>query len=257
MPQCSQPPHWPRYQRRLGNYDWLPASYTSGQPSCSRWHPTCGASSQWSHTVSSTPCHGAWTSAPLSAHLSTECECTAPQIGTPICSLPVQNNSPVHLTSAAQWTDYQWNAEWLDNTTRLRTFIPDTGTHPFPGMTLPRKAWVRLNRLRTGVGRFRSCLYKWGMAPSAACECGAEEQTAGRVVLQCPIHRPLHRLHGLAVQDVETTQWMLNTCPEIQCGLAADCQNSLKRWRRNAFDADRTKIVQIVWIISKVFFSKM
>jgi len=60
---------------------------------------------------------------------------------------------------AAQWTDHQWNAEWADNPTRLRTLIPDTGTHT-PGMTLPRKAWVRLNWLRTGVGRFRSCLYK-------------------------------------------------------------------------------------------------
>ena len=66
-------------------------------------------------------------------------------------------------------------------------------------------------------------------APSAACECGAEEQTVGHVVLQCPIHQPPHGLHGLTVQDVETTQWMLNTCPEIQCGPAADCQNSLKR----------------------------
>ena len=43
-------------------------SYTSGQPSNPRRHPTCSASSQWSHTVSSTPCHGAWTFAPLSAH---------------------------------------------------------------------------------------------------------------------------------------------------------------------------------------------
>ena len=42
----------------------------------------------------------------------------------------------------------QWNAEWLKITTRLRTFIPDIGTHPH-GMTLPRTAWVRLNRLRT------------------------------------------------------------------------------------------------------------
>jgi len=50
-----------------------------------------------------------------------------------------------------------------DNPTRLRIFIPDSGTHPL-GMTLRSRAWVRLNCLRTGVGRFRSCLYKWGMA---------------------------------------------------------------------------------------------
>jgi len=61
--------------------------------------------------------------------------------------------------------DSRWNAEWLDNLTRLRIFIPDTGTHP-PGMTLPRTAWVRLNRFR---------LHQWSMASSASCECGAEE----------------------------------------------------------------------------------
>jgi len=81
-------------------------------------------------------------------------------------------------------------------------FHPDTGTHP-PGMTLPRTAWVRLNRLRTGVGRFRSCLYKWNMASSAVCECGAEEQTVDHVVLQCPTNRP-HGLHGLASLGDET-----------------------------------------------------
>jgi len=77
--------------------------------------------------------------------------------------------------------------------------------HPTPGMTLPRRAWVRLNRLRTGVGRFRSCLYKWGMASSAARECGAKEQTVDHVVLQCPIHRPSHGLHGLTVLVDKTT----------------------------------------------------
>jgi len=113
---------------------------------------------------------------------------------------------------AAQWGDYQWNAGWADNSTRLRFFIP--GTHP-PGATLPRRTWVRLNRLRTGVGRFRSCLYKWGMTSSAACECDAEEQTADYVVLQCPIHRPPHGVHGLTVLDDETTEWLINICPEI------------------------------------------
>jgi len=34
------------------------------------------------------------------------------------------NNTP-----AVQWADHRWNAEWADNLTRLRIFIPDTGTH--------------------------------------------------------------------------------------------------------------------------------
>jgi len=38
---------------------------------------------------------------------------------------------------------------------------PCIGTHP-PGMAL--------NRLLVDVGRFRSFLHKWGLAPSAACE---------------------------------------------------------------------------------------
>jgi len=31
--------------------------------------------------------------------------------------------------NTAHWADHQWKAELLDNLTRLRTFIPDTGTH--------------------------------------------------------------------------------------------------------------------------------
>jgi len=54
------------------------------------------------------------------------------------------------------------------------------------------------------------------MASSAACEYGAEEQTVDHVVLQCPIERPPHGLHGLTVLDDQTTEWLLNTCPEIQ-----------------------------------------
>ena len=152
----------------------------------------------------------------VSAHPSIECRCTAPQIETPICIRPQQliSVSETNNICAAQWAGHQWSAEWADNPTRLRMLIPDTGTHP-PGMILPRRAWVRLNRHRTCVGRFRSCLCKWGFASSAACGCGAEEQTVGHVVLQCPIHGPPHGLHCLTFLDDETTEWLLNTCPEI------------------------------------------
>jgi len=166
-------------------------------------------------TVSSTPCHRACTPAPPSSHRFTRWERTATQIETPICTRHTTHSpSDSNNIRAAQWADHQ-----LDNTTRLRTFIPDISIHP-PGKALPRTAWVRLNRLRTGVGRFRSCLCKWDMSSSAACEFGAEERTVGHVIIQCPNHRSPHGLHGLTVLDDETIEWLLNTCPEIYCGLA-------------------------------------
>jgi len=59
------------------------------------------------------------------------------------------------------WTDYQWNSGWADKPSRIRIFIPDAG-HPPPGDS-PKSAWVWLiKRHCTGVGRFCSCLYKWG-----------------------------------------------------------------------------------------------
>ena len=76
-----------------------------------------------------------------------------------------------------------------------------------------------------GVGRFRSYLHRWGIASSAVCECGAEDQTVDHVVLQRPIHRPPHGLRGLTVLDEETIEWLLNTCPEIWCDQAVVMKN--------------------------------
>ena len=141
----------------------------------------------------------------------------------PLVSFSDNNNK-----RAALWEDHQWNAEWVHNNTSLRTLIPDTGTPTHPVMTLSRWAWVRLNRLRTVVGGFRSCFYKWGMASYATHECSAEEQTVDHVVLHCPIHRSPHGLHDLTFRDNETTERLLNTCPEISRGQAVD-----KRTRSN------------------------
>ena len=79
-------------------------------------------------------------------------------------------------------------------------------TGPLPGLLgyLPRAAWVKLNRLRTGVGRFHSSMHKWGLAPSPNCECGASEQTADHVLTTaCPIHRGPHGARVLTVLDDE------------------------------------------------------
>jgi len=81
-----------------------------------------------------------------------------------------------------------------------------------PGTALTqRTAWLPQHP----VGRFRSSLCRWSIACSEACECDAEEQTVNHVVLQCPIHRPPHGLHGLKDLDDETIEWLLNTFAEI------------------------------------------
>ena len=137
VPQCSYPPRWPCHQRRLANCDWMPASYTSRQSSYPRGHPTRWASSQRSHTVSGTMCHGAWTSVPCQRSLSIEWECTAPQIETPfvpaaqqLISLSdnKQGGSPVEC-GVSGWTTPQDSV--------LEPPLPDIGTTP-PGFALLR-----------------------------------------------------------------------------------------------------------------------
>ena len=55
---------------------------------------------------------------------------------------------------ASKWTNHKCF--------QARAFVPRTGARPI-GMGLAQAAWVKLNRLRTGVGRFHSSMHKWGL----------------------------------------------------------------------------------------------
>jgi len=126
--QCLYPPYQPHYQRRLANCDWMPASYTSGQPSNPCRHSTCElgrrgvtlslgrramAPGQLLHSALTRP-SGAAAQRLKSRH---------PFVPAVQQLISISDN--IH---AAQWADHQWNAVWADNSTRLRTLIPDTGT---------------------------------------------------------------------------------------------------------------------------------
>ena len=104
---------------------------------------------------------------------------------------------------AAQWTDFKWSTEYSECSSDLRAFIPRTSTRPM-GMGMPRSSWVRLNRLRAGVGCFQSFMRKWGLAPTSNCECGAAEH----IILTCPVHRAPTGIRGLTVLDVDTRCWL-------------------------------------------------
>ena len=115
---------------------------------------------------------------------------------------------------ASEWTNHKWKTEDCKNASRLRSFVLGTGARPV-GMGLPRAAWIKLNRLRTGVGQFYSSMHTWGLAPSPNCECGASEQTADHVLTACPIHRAPHGARGLTVLDDETRCWLNNVTTSI------------------------------------------
>ena len=87
-------------------------------------------------------------------------------------------------------------------------------------MGLPRAAWVKLNRLRTSVGKFHSSMYKWGLVASPNCQCGASEQTADHVLISCSINRATHRACGLTVSITKLNAGLTTSPPTSDSGSA-------------------------------------
>ena len=117
-------------------------------------------------------------------------------------------------TRASEWTNYKWNAEYCENSSRLSVFVARTGARPVE-MGLSRAAWVKFNRLRIGVGQFHSSMHKWGLTSSPNCECGAAEQTADHILIACPIQQAPHGTQVLTVLDDETRCWHDNITTSI------------------------------------------
>ena len=118
-------------------------------------------------------------------------------------------------------TTYKQECE-ASGPTRVHRHISDPGEGVKGGDHLSRKHCTTLNRLQTGVGRFRTFMNKWGLADSAtcecgwvladnaACECGEPEQTADHIINSCPLHRPPSEA-GLFEVGPLTRAWLQHT----------------------------------------------
>ena len=103
-----------------------------------------------------------------------------------------------------------WKQEWeASGSTRVHHHISNPG-EGVKGEDLIRKHWTTLNRLRSGVGRYRSSIKKWGLTDSAACECGEPEQTADHIINSCPLYRPPPEA-GLFEVGPLTRAWLQHT----------------------------------------------
>ena len=112
------------------------------------------------------------------------------------------------------WTYARWAESWASTTTRLHIFMPTT-SNSGQGVGLSRRAWTRLNRLRTGVSRSGANILRWGLSTNESCDCGAE-QTADHIPSgRCPIYRPPEGINGLIDLDDETRAWLENNALAI------------------------------------------
>ena len=90
--------------------------------------------------------------------------------------------------SKEAWIAATWKQEWeASGPTRVHRHVSDPG-EGVKGEDLSRKHWTTLNRMRTGVGRYKASMKKWVLADSAACECGEPEQTADHIINS--LHKP-------------------------------------------------------------------
>ena len=94
-----------------------------------------------------------------------------------------------------------WEEQRLAKQHQAKLPIP-TSEQLAPGHKSEWKLWKSLNRLRTGMGRSKTNLSKWGYADTAdtACECGTSEQTMQHL-LRCPLLENECSLEDLATAN--------------------------------------------------------
>ena len=78
------------------------------------------------------------------------------------------------------WAEGAWRRRWQSRNYRLKQFVPKPSTKP-SGHDLNRSKWVKLNRIRSGYGRYASFMHQIGLNDNPNCVCG-EVQTHQHVL---------------------------------------------------------------------------
>ena len=98
-----------------------------------------------------------------------------------------QLTSDAHGKTNGAWAEGAWKTRWDTIHCRLLEFIHTPSSKPI-GHDLTRHSLVRLNRIRTGYGRFKYNMSLMGLSPSASRECGAASQTTHHIAVRTWSH---------------------------------------------------------------------
>ena len=86
--------------------------------------------------------------------------------------------------------------------------LSSPATTPPVGAKLPRQSWVKLNRLRSGVGCFGRFMKQRGPQKSTACAYGKPVQTADHIIDVYPTFQSPCGDKGLSNLDDRTVAWL-------------------------------------------------
>lgn len=100
-----------------------------------------------------------------------------------------------------------WKERWRDFSSPRQIHLDDPSQH-VPGSDLPRATWCQLNRARTGHGRCKATLHKWGWIESPACDCGAQDQTMNHIIRECPQRRFTGDWEELMTASAPALSWL-------------------------------------------------
>lgn len=106
--------------------------------------------------------------------------------------------------------EHTWKENWSQSQRYSPLFEFSAAECPKDEFTLPRKAFCNLNRLRTGHGRCKSCLFKWGMSDEESCECGHPKQTMDHILRDCPAFSYHGSIDEIRLLEPDAKLWLQN-----------------------------------------------
>lgn len=132
-------------------------------------------------------------------------------------NLRLKSRSPFWLffRNANSLTDLKsrWKEWWSGVTVHNKDLIDDP-TAEVNGFNLPRRSWLRVNRIRTGQGCCAFLLHRWNIIESPLCQCG-DVQTMKHLVEECQIHRFQGNLKDIHACSADALRWINNLNVEI------------------------------------------